>query len=241
MGDFANNSMGELGIGQIVQMTADEADEVAVNGAQVGTPIVLMHGMGDFANNSMGMVPIKKMIAARANAYVNSVALCSKPTQYTNCDAEDQSNGFFMTMDDEVDQFARVVRADPKLAGGFNAIGFSQGNAVIRGYIHKYNNPPVKNFVSVHGVLMGVAGLPQCPMSVPALGDICRTVDWLIGKFGAYTELLQKRLAQVNYYRDPDHLEEYRAHGHFLPYINNEVKGKENATYTKNFKSLNKP
>ena len=44
-----------------------------------------------------------------------------------------------MTMDDQVDQFARVVQADEKLKAGFNAIGFSQGNTVIRGYIHKYH------------------------------------------------------------------------------------------------------
>ncbi|KAH8056190.1 palmitoyl-(protein) hydrolase [Aureococcus anophagefferens] len=46
-------------------------------------------------------------------------------------------------MDKSVDFFAAKIRADPKLAGGFNAFGFSQGNNVIRGYIIKYNDPPV--------------------------------------------------------------------------------------------------
>merc|ERR1711972_1190196 len=137
------------------------------------------------------------------------------------------------------DQFARVVRADPKLAQGFNAVGFSQGNTVIRGYIHRYNSPPVKSFVSMHGVMMGVAAIPKCPINVTGLRLICRSVDALAA-LGVYTHYVQNHLAQANYYRDPKKLETYRKQGHFLPYINNEVKGKENATYSDNFKSLEK-
>ena len=51
---------------------------------------------------------------------------------------------------------------------------------------------------------------------------------------------VQNHLAQANYYRDAANLKEYRADGHFLPYINNEVEGQENATYKKNFQSLEK-
>ncbi len=139
-----------------------------------------------------------------------------------------------------MDQFARVVRADEKLSGGFNAVGFSQGNTVIRGYIHKYNNPPVKTFLSMHGVLMGVNGLPQCPMSVPGVGVLCRAVDAIVSHAGVYSSFVQNRLAQANYYRDAENLGQYRTHGHFLPYINNEVQGHQNATYKKNFQSLDK-
>ncbi len=37
----------------------------------------------------------------------------------------------------QVDQFARVVRADPKLSHGFNALGYSQGNTASRRKEHK--------------------------------------------------------------------------------------------------------
>jgi palmitoyl-protein thioesterase len=40
-------------------------------------------------------------------------------------------------MDASVDVFAAKIQADPNLALGFNAIGFSQGNSLIRGYIQK--------------------------------------------------------------------------------------------------------
>lgn len=202
------------------------------------TPVVMMHGMGDFAKNPLGMIPIKNKIADLAKTYVHSVELCSDPTKLENCIEDDQSNGFLMTMDHQVDQFARVVRADPKLKDGFNAMGFSQGNALIRAYIEMYNEPPVKKFVSMHGPMMGVAGLPRCSMN-GTLGGICKEVDSLVS-LGAYTSFVQDRLAQANYYRDAQDLDEYRKVCQFLPYINNEIDGKQNATYKSNFASLEK-
>jgi len=227
-----------VSLGQIVQVDAELASalEETPKSSAVGTPVVMMHGMGDFANNPMGMVPLRKLIAKNANAYVHSVELCSDPKKFSDCMSEDSVNGFLMPMDEQVEQFARVVRADAQLAGGFNAIGFSQGNTLIRGYIHYYNNPPVKAFVSVHGPMMGVSGLPRCPMDLA----ICRSMNWLIEHSGVYSKLVQNHLAQANYYRDSRDLNTYRKYCRFLPFINNEVTGRENATYIDNFKSLEK-
>ena len=52
-------------------------------------------------------------------------------------------------MDKQVAKFAEVVRADPKLAKGFNAAGLSQGALVVRAYVLLYNDPPVLNLVSI--------------------------------------------------------------------------------------------
>merc|ERR1712110_1346087 len=79
-------------------------------------------------------------------------------------------------MDKSVDIFAKKIQADPKLKGGFNAIGFSQGNSLIRGYIHKYNDPPVNAFISVHGTVMGVAAFPGCFSQGAPLGLICKAL-----------------------------------------------------------------
>ena len=49
----------------------------------------------------------------------------------------DTINGFLLDMDSSVDVFAEKIKADENLEGGFNAIGFSQGNSLIRGYIQK--------------------------------------------------------------------------------------------------------
>jgi palmitoyl-protein thioesterase len=195
-------------------------------------PVVQMHGMGDFAKDPMGMVPFKKDISkALDGAYVLNVQIGNGP-------AEDIADSFLMNMDKQVDYFANVVQQDEHLKDGFNAVGYSQGNLIIRGYIHRYNNPPVKNLISMHGPMMGVAGLPNCNMTK----EICDEVDSLL-RLGAYNDFVQDHLAQVNYFRDPKHLDSYLKHGHFLVDINQENvhdSPDANATYISNFESLEK-
>ena len=45
---------------------------------------------------------------------------------------------------------------------------------------------------------------------------------------------------QAQYYRDPDRMDAYLANNKFLADINNEIPDIDNATYVKNFASLNK-
>jgi palmitoyl-protein thioesterase len=55
-----------------------------------------------------------------------------------------------------------------------------QGNSLCRGYIQKYNDPPVANFLSVHGTVSGVAGFPNCdPQGL--LGPVCKQLADLCG------------------------------------------------------------
>merc|ERR1712003_213629 len=107
-----------------------------------------------------------------------------------------------MSMDKSVEVFAAKIKQDPKLAGGFNAIGFSQGNSLIRGYIQKYNDPPVNVFISVHGTVKGVSGFPQCNPSGPIEKAICAPLAELLGDL-AYLELVQEVLFQADYFDDP--------------------------------------
>lgn len=65
-------------------------------------------------------------------------------------------------MDSSVDILAEKVRADKHLANGFNCVGLSQGNNLCRGYIQRYNDPPVHTHLSIHGPVVGVAALPSC-------------------------------------------------------------------------------
>merc|ERR1719321_1537730 len=102
-------------------------------------------------------------------------------------------------MNKNVDVFAEKIKKDPQLANGFNAIGFSQGNSIIRGYIQKYNDPPVSTFLSVHGTVMGVASFPKCNPS-GLLGPVCKLIsDCLVGPI-AYTKFVQNMLFQANYF-----------------------------------------
>jgi len=61
----------------------------------------------------------------------------------------------------QVEAFKTEVQADPKLKGGFNAVGLSQGNLVIRAYIQLYNDPPVKTYLSMCGPHGGVGTCPN--------------------------------------------------------------------------------
>lgn len=190
-------------------------------------PVVQMHGMGDFASNPMGMVPLKNAISKRLDGtYVTNIPLGANAV-------EDMMGSFLEVMDKEVDIFAAAVRADENLANGFNAIGYSQGGLIIRGYIEKYNDPPVHVFISLHGILAGVAGFPHCNFS----SSICKLFDNFLGE-AAYHSLSQNVLAQANYFRDPLRLPEYLAHGTFLPEVNNERN--PNSTFVSNFDKLEK-
>jgi palmitoyl-protein thioesterase len=129
---------------------------MCLQAAAASYPTVVAHGMGDSCFND-GMKGITEIIANTTGDYAACI-----PTGKNK--ARDTDNGFFMTMNKNVDVFAANIKKDPNLANAtfINCAGFSQGNSLCRGYIHKYNDPPVANFLSVHGTVSGVAGFPNC-------------------------------------------------------------------------------
>eukprot|EP01060_Flectonema_neradi_P008549 TRINITY_DN160_c2_g2_i1.p1 TRINITY_DN160_c2_g2~~TRINITY_DN160_c2_g2_i1.p1 ORF type:complete len:357 (+),score=95.33 TRINITY_DN160_c2_g2_i1:43-1071(+) len=176
-------------------------DDDTVFGGKAGTlPTVLAHGMGDSCFNP-GMRSITRAVSKHLGTY----AVCPKIGDTWE---EDEIDGFLMTMNENVDIFAQKVRADPQLQGGFNAIGLSQGNSIIRGYIQKYNDPPVSTFLSIHGTVQGVSGFPRCRPDGKYLGGLCRLFDGLLGD-GAYFEYFQNHLFQADFYRDPNRVGKY--------------------------------
>merc|ERR1712112_599337 len=64
-------------------------------------------------------------------------------------------------MKDQLKEFVQAINADENLSGGFNAVGMSQGNLLIRAYIEMYNDPPVHTFISMVGPHDGVADCPD--------------------------------------------------------------------------------
>lgn len=163
-------------------------------------PVVFAHGMGDSCFND-GM----QHITAHASALLGGVYSTCIPTGKDQ--HEDTTNGYFLNMDASVNVFAQAVRADPNLANGFHAIGLSQGNNVIRGYIAKYNDPPVNTFISVNGVNAGVGAVPYCRPKAAAVDETVgfSLCDLLMEQASnrAYTDYAQEHLFQANYWRDP--------------------------------------
>jgi palmitoyl-protein thioesterase len=192
-------------------------------------PTVTAHGMGDSCFNS-GMKDITKQIGTVLGSYAVCIPTGNRLT--------DTTNGFFMTMNKNVDVFAANIRKDANLRGGFNCVGFSQGNSLCRGYIQKYNDPPVRNFLSVHGTVVGVAGFPKCDPS-GLLGPVCKPIERLCGDL-AYTETTQGLLFQADYFRDPFRVNTsaYRTYSEIAQWNNEGVSF--NASYKANFISVEK-
>jgi len=162
--------------------------------ATTAMPLVVAHGMGDSCFN-----PGMKSVTQAAGNHLGVYSTCI-PTGSN--DIMDTIDGFLLNMDKSVDAFKKRVDADPKLKNGFDAFGLSQGNNVIRGYITKYNDPPVRNFMSICGINAGVGAFPQCSPQFPVIGGVCKVLTEVLG-FLAYNPLSQGILFQADYFRDP--------------------------------------
>jgi len=150
---------------------AGEEEEATQQQQQQQLPVVFAHGMGDSCFNA-GM----QHIANKTGELLGGAYAVCVPTGDTQ--SEDTENGYFMSWNDNVEVFAAKVRADPLLAArGFHAVGFSQGNNVIRGYVAKYNDPPVKTFLSINGVNAGIGAVPHCRPTSESESDRRRRFD----------------------------------------------------------------
>jgi len=190
-------------------------------------PVVLWHGMGDTCCYPFSMGRIKDMIEEQLpGIYVYSVMVGDSIQ-------EDKTAGFFGNVNDQILQVQQKIRSDSQLAGGFNAIGFSQGGQFLRAYVEQYNNPPVHNLISVGGQHQGVFGFPDCN---PTTFPFCETVRELLDL--AYAPHIQNISVQAQYWQDPTRQELYTNASIFLADINNQKEVK-NPLYKKNLESLN--
>ena len=115
----------QLAASPLAAVAREVAPPTRARGGASALPIVTAHGMGDSCFNE-GMKSVTKAAGQRVGAY----AVCV-PTADNR--VGDTVDGFLKNMDRSVDAFAERVRKDPKLKNGFNALGLSQGNNVIRG------------------------------------------------------------------------------------------------------------
>lgn len=211
---------------------APEVDMPSQAAAGTYLPTVVAHGMGDSCFNS-GMKSITKGIGSTTSSYSTCIGT-------GNNRISDTINGFLKNMDASVEFFAEKIKADPQLAGGFNCVGFSQGNSLCRGYIQKYNDPPVNAFLSVHGTVMGVSAFPGCFSQEKPLGLVCKALAETLGDL-AYSSLVQGILFQADYFRHdvgPD-ATRYLKNSQ-LAHWNNENPNMVNPDYKVNFGKTNK-
>jgi palmitoyl-protein thioesterase len=121
------------------------------------TPVALMHGLGDSGLNPGMQSLAASLQSAYPGIYASSLAVA------------DGLASFFTPMPQQVAEFAAAVRNTSEFRDGFDAIALSQGGAVVRAYIEQYNDPPVRNFVSISGVLNGVFNCPLLEQLIPLI------------------------------------------------------------------------
>jgi len=192
-------------------------------------PVVLWHGMGDSCCNPMSMGSISKTITDNHNGtYVYSIMTGSNVF-------EDTLEGFFADVNSQIETVCEQLKKDPKLSGGFHAMGFSQGGQFLRALVQRCNGINVTNLVTFGGQHEGVFALPHCTSFNGTIGELCEDVSKLLNE-GAYEEYIQEMVVQAQYWHDPINEDEYRTKNIFLPDINQE--NSINETYRSNIKQL---
>jgi palmitoyl-protein thioesterase len=126
------------------------------------------------------------------------------------------TNSWFTTMSAQAKLVCDAVKADAKLAPGYNMVALSQGNLVARAVIEECGGPAVHNYVSLGGPHMGTMSFPQCETGV-----ICDLLNTVI-KFGVYSSFIQSFVGPANYFKDVMQYNNYLANSNFLPALNNE-------------------
>ncbi|CAG2161414.1 unnamed protein product [Oppiella nova] len=165
---------------------------------ETATPIVFYHGMGDTAHGSI--YSLQKYLESKlTGVYVMSIRM-------GNNTEEDLMSGFFMNLNDQVEEACRQLSADTRLANGFNALGFSQGAQILRAIAQRCPDVHIINLISFGGQHQGVYGLPRCPQSMRL------TLNH------AFDELIPRIL----YWHDPLQEALYTQKSVFLADINNE-------------------
>jgi len=188
------------------------------------TPVVLWHGMGDSA---AGMIGIQNIIQDNIpDVYVYRIMIGGNLIV-------DTESGFFRDTNRQVREVCEKIQSDPELAGGYNAIGFSQGGQFLRAVAQRCPSPPMKNLITFGAQHQGVFGFPNCPGEMDPFCDIVR--DLL--NYGAYVDFVQNILVQAQYWHDPLHFETYVEKSLFIAEINNE-KAVKNESYAVNLASL---
>jgi len=176
------------------------------------------------------MLDVKARIETNVKgAYVHSVQLGSTV-------AEDERAGFFGFVDAQLEAVCSTLSADENLAGGFHAVGFSQGGLLLRGLVQRCPSLRVHTLVTMGSPHGGVTEVPGCPAS----GDkaLCTQMRRLLDA-GAYSKWIRGAVVQAQYFRDAYNLHTYLQNSQFLADINNERDAK-NMTYAKQISSLKK-
>ncbi|KDD74445.1 palmitoyl protein thioesterase [Helicosporidium sp. ATCC 50920] len=191
--------------------------------------------MGDWCCNPEGLGGLAADISASLNGtFVHSVETGEGWLL-------DIASGFFGSVDAQVSRVCAQLRALPELAGGYVALGISQGGQFLRAVVERcqHQGPRAHTLVTLGGQHQGVMAAPGCAST--ALNGTasvwCSTMQAMLSR-GAYVGFVQARVVQAQYFKDPYDLPAYLEAMPFLADINCEYPGYKNPLYRDNLASL---
>eukprot|EP00192_Tetraselmis_astigmatica_P013340 CAMPEP_0117672658 /NCGR_PEP_ID=MMETSP0804-20121206/14026_1 /TAXON_ID=1074897 /ORGANISM="Tetraselmis astigmatica, Strain CCMP880" /LENGTH=335 /DNA_ID=CAMNT_0005481283 /DNA_START=30 /DNA_END=1038 /DNA_ORIENTATION=+ len=198
-------------------------DEISRNSSPL--PVVIWHGLGDSCCNPDSMGAVKDAIEkSLPGVFVYSINAAG---------SGDDDPGYFGNVNEQVEAVCGELSGMEELAGGFNAVGFSQGGQFLRAVLERCQDSSLKmkTLVTMGAQHQGVSSPPGC-------GDAssCKTAQSLIN-WGAYIGWIQKSVVPAQYYKDVDNMEQYLEASIFLADINNERPAK-NSTYAAKLQEL---
>ncbi|CCG83359.1 Palmitoyl-protein thioesterase [Taphrina deformans PYCC 5710] len=181
-------------------------------------PTVVWHGLGDSAD-SEGIVSLLDILSNHT----------SSPSHAISTGPRDSS--FIGNINNQLAQQCEILKANPDLKDGFNAIGFSQGGQFLRAYIERCNDPPIKSLMTWGSQHAGIVQVPCQQETSP----LCQSSRFVV-RSNAFSSFVQNRIIPAQYYKGND-LEAYLQGSIFLADINNE-RALKNKTYISNLASL---
>jgi len=189
-------------------------------------PVVCWHGVNDNAQSCNG--PFNTIKQTIPDVYTLAIMIGDNLDQ-------DTANSVLMRADTQISKACEILQNDTNLAGGYNAIGISQGGLMFRGLLQRCPSPPVRNFITFGSPHQGVFGVPECKSTTgsPAL---CELVRRLLSE-GAYIPWIQDLITPAQYWHNPLNNQEFLEGSHYLADINNERQEK-NSEYKQNLEKL---
>ncbi|KAL7630794.1 UNVERIFIED_CONTAM: hypothetical protein RMT77_001715 [Armadillidium vulgare] len=180
-------------------------------------PVVLIHGL--FGKNS-SLQEMEELIKEKhPGTKVYNIHLFNGHKSFANL--WNQIEGFYKEM----------LPVMNESENGVNLVGYSQGGLIARGIAQTKNDHKIHNLITISAPLAGHYG----NFYLANMGMTKETAYFMV-----YLNKMFKSYSVAQYWNDPHQRKHYLKHCEFLPYINNEIEGKEKKEYAKNFARLNK-
>jgi palmitoyl-protein thioesterase len=191
-------------------------------------PIVLVHGLKQQGSDIKSTTELLQELAPGTKIYTPDLSLKG-----------------FMPCELSTRELANFINDEPKLADGFNLIGYSLGGVIARGVVEEGSlKSRAYSLVTIASPHRGVCGFPyewddriDEEVAKHLSCTPCRNLEKQIHK-AMYKKYLQNLSSIANIWNEPGKHSTYLKENTFLPLYNNEKQHKNSAAFKHNLTSL---